>query len=439
MKKHLTNRFIDSIKPGTTPQEFADTGCPNLSLIVQPSGKMTWVWRGRIKGKVHKLTLGMYPVHSLDAARKWANDWTEKRDQGYDPVEEKAKEDAERLHREELSKKTCDWCFDRYMEHEGGNRKSAHEKRRLYDKDISPSIGAKSIFDITHDDLAKIVRAKNKYAPTTANHLVSLIKRWFKWSTTLGRDLTGLTIDPSLYLVKLSAVGKRKRVLSDYEIGVFFRACGENPTLFREVLIFILYTGLRRAEAFQLVWSELTELDVKGQMLIDGDRVKNGKDHLLTLPVEMITLLQERRRFTGNHVYVWPSNRTKPDANGDLVTVPISGWSKEMAALNYDCLVIARKEGKTIEPFTIHDLRRTLSTGLNALHDENDQPLVPANIVERVINHTLGGVAGVYNRYEYLAEKKAALRVWAEHLTEIRQSVNLPRFPVQSQEALAAE
>lgn len=425
MKKALTVKFIDAIKPNGTRQEFADGGCDNLILMVNPGGKKTWTWRGRIKGKVQKFSLGPYPLHSLDSARKWANEITIKRDQGFDPEAEKVAEEVEKKKQEELATRTCDWCFDQYMEHEGALRKSAGEKRRLYTKDLKPHIGEKSIFEIDHDDLAKIIRDKNKEYPTTANHLVSLTKRWFRWATTVGRDLTGLKQDPSMYLVKLQAVGKRERYLSDYEIGVFFRAVGDTPTLFHEVLVFILYTGLRRTEAFELQWSELAELDRKAQMLIPGDRTKNAKDHLLTLPVEMVVLLQERRKRTGNHAYVWPSNRTRVK-DGELIVVPMSGWSKEMSALNDECKVIARKEGKVMEPFTIHDLRRTLSSGMNALHDENDQPRIPTNIVERVINHTLGGVAGIYNRYDYLAEKKAALRVWADHLAEIRAEVKLP-------------
>jgi hypothetical protein len=58
---------------------------------------------------------------------------------------------------------------------------------------------------------------------------------------------------------------------------------------------------------------------------------------------------------------------------------------------------------------------------MNGLHDANDEPLITKDTVERVINHKLGGVAGVYNRYEYLSEKKKALRLWADHIAAIKR------------------
>ena len=63
----------------------------------------------------------------------------------------------------------------------------------------------------------------------------------------------------------------------------------------------------------------------------------------------------------------------------------------------------------------MHDLRRTLSTGLAA------QGVAP-HVTERLLNHVtgiLGGVAGVYNRFKYLEEVRAALALWANHVEQI--------------------
>lgn len=63
----------------------------------------------------------------------------------------------------------------------------------------------------------------------------------------------------------------------------------------------------------------------------------------------------------------------------------------------------------------MHDLRRTAATGMARLG-------VSPHVIERVLNHTtgvLGGVAGVYNRFAYEPEMRAALTLWAEHVNSL--------------------
>ena len=88
-------------------------------------------------------------------------------------------------------------------------------------------------------------------------------------------------------------------------------------------------------------------------------------------------------------------------------TTPISGFSKFKAQLD------AAME--TTEPWRIHDLRRTAVTGMAELG-------VTPHVIEAVVNHISGhkgGVAGVYNRAAYAPEKKAALELWADHVSSI--------------------
>ena len=70
---------------------------------------------------------------------------------------------------------------------------------------------------------------------------------------------------------------------------------------------------------------------------------------------------------------------------------------------------LERFEKRGIAQFTLHDLRRTCRTGLSRLK-------VEPHIAERVLNHVQPGIVGVYDRFAYLEEKRAALEKWAEHL-----------------------
>jgi integrase len=78
-----------------------------------------------------------------------------------------------------------------------------------------------------------------------------------------------------------------------------------------------------------------------------------------------------------------------------------SGWSKSKAALD--------KAAKLKEPWTLHDLRRTVRTGLGRLG-------VQPHVAEAVLNHLPPKLIRTYDRNTYAAEKKAALDLWASHL-----------------------
>lgn len=62
------------------------------------------------------------------------------------------------------------------------------------------------------------------------------------------------------------------------------------------------------------------------------------------------------------------------------------------------------------EKWTLHDLRRTLATRLN------DLGILP-HVVEHLLGHTISGVEGIYNRSQYMNEKRAALDLWVSTIT----------------------
>jgi len=75
-------------------------------------------------------------------------------------------------------------------------------------------------------------------------------------------------------------------------------------------------------------------------------------------------------------------------------------------------LRINMAEGRPLPHWVLHDLRRTMRTGLGRLG-------VAPHIAERVVNHINGGVEAIYDRHKYQDEVAAALAQWAEHVTDI--------------------
>ena len=78
-----------------------------------------------------------------------------------------------------------------------------------------------------------------------------------------------------------------------------------------------------------------------------------------------------------------------------------SPWAERAATQTW---VTAHADG-----WTSHDLRRTFSTRINGMG-------AAPHVVEKLLNHTLPGVMGIYNRAEYLAERQQALEAWSQWL-----------------------
>src|SRR5689334_22921916 len=160
---HLTDKSVEELAPRNAEFRITDSIVPGLCLRVSPKGTKTWNWRGRVRGgrpgpgELKSVSLGRYPLYSLTDAREWARGMILSRDVGNDLSAGRLSSLA-RTHLQ--SQKTCDWGFELYMEHEGNTRKSAPEKRRIYNHDVRPTLGARSIFEIEHDDIANLLQAK---------------------------------------------------------------------------------------------------------------------------------------------------------------------------------------------------------------------------------------------------------------------------------------
>jgi integrase len=181
----------------------------------------------------------------------------------------------------------------------------------------------------------------------------------------------------------------RDRVLSEEEIKFFWLATSTLDSIHGAFHRVLLLTVQRREEVAGMRWSEL---DVeKGMWTIPKERTKNGKEHLVHLSPQALACLPVR----GDSVFVFPSQGGQTS---------ISGYSKAKRKLDSSL--------RFSKPWRVHDLRRTAASGMAAL---GYQP----HIIERVLNHVSGaqgGLVGVYQRYEYLEDRKRALLAWGNHV-----------------------
>ena len=434
MARALTVAAIEKWKPDPERRvEVPDAIAPGLYLVVQPSGKKSWAVRYRAGGKPRKLTIGPWPAFDLAEARDQARKAVQSAQKGGDPADDKrhakrASKDAQaadldsfagvaRLFLRRYAKpKNRDWIEQARLL--GLIPDPAHPENR---DDPPPFIMApqgpaatparKPFQDVRNRDIRAIVEdIVDRGAPIGANRTLAALRKFFAWASA--RDDLGMTENPAIRVEKQPEV-RRDRVLTHDEIRLFWLACETLREPFGACFQLLLRLGQRREEVAGLRRAELNA-DLTTWVL-PADRAKNKREHEIPLPAAARSILQGVKSVAGQPGLIFTTTGS----------TPISGFSKAKIALDTAMIEIGRKEiaaaggdpaEARLEPFTLHDLRRTMST---VMVDELD---VGPHIVEAILNHVSGhraGVAGVYNHAKYRVQKRHALETWAARLDAI--------------------
>ena len=213
---------------------------------------------------------------------------------------------------------------------------------------------------------------------------------------------------------------RRERVLTDDEIRAVWNAALSTPYPFGPLVRLTMMLGQRREEIAGATWSEIDL--AAATWIIPKERYKTGAEHVVPLPRQAVGLLKEVSKLC-------PKPEGADAAHFVFSTRPGSrfqGFTKCKERL--DTL-------SETSDWTIHDLRRTLRTGLSALRVDPD-------IAERVVGHVIGGVRGIYDRHSFFEEKRRALQRWADRLATIvkqkpvsngdAKTSNVAPFPLQA-------
>jgi integrase len=221
---------------------------------------------------------------------------------------------------------------------------------------------------------------------TQARAMFAVLNPLFVWLVGKRR----LNANPCLSVARPETPRSRERVLSNAEIVTFWRAADAERKEVAAVLKLLLVMGQRLGEVRGMRRSELS--DDLATWTIPGERTKNGRAHVVPLPLLAREIISAVIPTASEYVFT---------TNGSRTAITIG--SKIKARLD---------SSMKIPNWRIHDLRRTVATHMAEIG-------VAPHIVEAVLNHISGhkaGVAGIYNRAAYAAEKKAALERWAVHL-----------------------
>ena len=374
----LKDSQVRAFKPYLRKKDRWENDGNGLYMRVRPNGTKSWVLRRKINKTTKKNTLGHYPETTLRIARLKA---------GEQRVKDKEKAERETVLGMETPGTFGELLQQYYDEQIEPNYKRPRTVRMYIDNRVPDSLKALTITDLgsnaTRDFRVTIRDWLFSYAkssgPVGANRLLAIFKQATKYGTAIGY----LTVDPLRELTRKLVGGIEKpgdRTLTNDEIKKLWFA--ESPYL--PLFKFLLLTGQRIGESQLANWS-----DIEGERwLIPAEVAKNGRAHWVPIAGPIRDILN-----------ALPRNRTKIFATRS--TTRVQAW------LRHWC----KHEG--IDPrFTPHDLRRTFVTELNELG-------VEPYVIEKLVNHSMSGVMGVYNQAEYAEGRIAAAKLWSDHVISV--------------------
>jgi integrase len=392
----LTVIKINSLRPTLRRYTVADGR--GLFLDITPNGSMSWVFRYRLNGKQEKIKIGPYPEFELKQARENRDKLAVKVANGISPAEDKRKLRAEST-AQTSGELTVREFGERYLKEQvDGNWKDPSHERRYIEKVFFPEFGDRPLRDISILDVQTVVyRKKNNGHPATALRLRSAIKRMYDYA--IERQVA--IINPAT-MVATKFIGKavrRKRNLSHLELRQFLQVIYRSNIRrqFKLALHIILLTLVRKSMLLMATWDEFDFVANEWNIPKEHVKAKKGEEHghVVYMSKQVVAMFRELKALSGGSRFVLPGRGTqiKPFAKNAL--------NKALEGLTFD-----------MEPFTIHDQRRTASTLLGENGWAKDW-------VEKALSHELGGIAGIYNRSEYAKQRKEMLQWWADYVDSI--------------------
>ena len=380
----LTARFCDTVKPPATGRaEYRDAALPGFRLRVTARGRRSFslVFRAS-DGRQRRLTWAC-PGYRLAEARTAAEGALRAGARGEIPETETHAAKAAAVRLPATVGALCDRYVAQYLRKNVRRWKAAAGELETH---IKPHLGALGLGEIERGHVRAMLAAIEPHYPVAANRALQRLRAMFNWA--MEHDLA--TVNPTVGIKRPTRERPRSRTLSDDEVAAVWRACAGLGYPGHQFVRMLILTGQRRDDVRLMHWSEI-DLD-RRDWTIPAERYKGDRAHLVPLTEAMAAMLEDMP-FRDRAGYVFsPSGGARP--YGNVVRTKRR---------------IDRAAGVT--GWTLHDLRRTLRTGLSRLGIRPD-------ISERAIGHAVGGALGqVYDTHEYRAEKLAALQAWGAHVT----------------------
>jgi integrase len=371
------------LPPGAKDKTFWDSTLPAFGLRLRASGAASWVVQYDFGGKTKRVTLGAPAMLAVAAARAKAKDLLASVRLGGDPAADKREARAK-------AAETFGAILPRYL------AVKRRECRPRSFKEIESRLGrlarplhARPFTAIDRRQISGLIgHIAESSGPSAAINVHGALAGYFSWAMREGL----LDSNPTIGANKPKKRPARDRVFTKDELRVLWAALGDDD--YGDIVRLMAYTSARRNEIGDLRFDEI-RFDT-AEIEIPAARMKNGRPHLIPLSAPALAILRKRQCTRQDYVF------------GRGGAAGFNGWSWRRKALD------AGIAGKRPD-YVLHDLRRLAST---VMHDELG---VPPHVVERILAHVghQSGISGVYNKAEYIDERRRALERWADWVTAV--------------------
>jgi integrase len=433
MPRHrLTDRFVRNISPrGNGRDEYLDALVPQLMLRVSPTGHKSFALLARYPGYRNptRRLLGTFydgdpavlaeddpdildrngAALSLAEAREKARYWLGLLARGRDPGAEKKAAVVAKKQQEADRQAAAATAFERVAT-EWLTRKVAglkHEVKigRIVQREFTARWQGRPIATISRDEMRTAIRAiEARGAGWQAYSALGHLSRLLDWASECGEF--GEFTSPLQGVKPASWIDHkckpRDRVLDDDEVRRVWHAVAQMEYPWGPAIRLLALTGQRLREIADLSWPEI---DLAGKLItIPAERMKGGAPHEVPLAPQALALLQGLPRFNGG-AYLFSLKAG---------TRPVGGFDRVKRRLD---------EASGVTGWRMHDLRRTARSGFSALSGFEDV------VREAVLDHRRNGIARVYDRHKYYAEKLGLLTAWEERLRAVVEAAAPPKAP----------
>lgn len=397
----LTKASVDRLAANAVDTIHWDSELKGFGVKITPRGRKVFVVQYRPAGSVgnaRKFTIGTHGEFAVEQARRKAHEVIAAKANGEDP--QQVKRHAKRR----IAADRFTDALDRFIEQHVMQIRSAQETQRILRREFASCWRSRSVHDVTKADIIEILDGiVERGSPVMANRALAAIRKFFNWSISKAI----LEASPCAGVTAFWKESARDRVLTDDELRLVILAARRDGFPFGGIVEMLALTGQRREETARMAWGQI---DLKNAVwTIPSENAKNGKAHSVHLSEAAQRLIADAPEL-GELVF---------STDGKTV---FQGWSRAVHRLKAAMLEIRCQEPKRlggsdqrIPDWRLHDLRRTVVSGMAGLK-------VPPHVADKILNHRSGaisGVAAVYQRHEFLEDRKIALNIWGNHVAQL--------------------
>lgn len=403
----LTDLALRNLKPRAALYKIADRD--GMYAAVSPLGTISFRYDYRINGRRETLTIGRYGFGGISLAVARDKLWNARRlvGEGISPAQQKQREKARGPETQTFSDHANRWLYGATMA-----ESTRSVRKSVLDRDILPAFKKRLLSEIHGEDLrALCMRVKARGAPATAVQIRDIVKLIYGYANLHGEKVANPA--DSVNAASIATFMPKDRVLSPQEIHLMSKQLDSvaiYPTI-RLALRMILLTLVRKSELIQATWDEVDFENAT--WTIPKHRMKGRKPHVVYLSQQALDIFIELQAHAAGSKFVLPS---RYDAARCMSNATLNRVTQLVAQR-------AKTAGVPLEPFTVHDLRRTGSTLLNEMGFNRDW-------IEKCLAHEEGRSSrSIYNKAEYAEQRSHMLQEWASMVDAwINEKIHVPKL-----------